>query len=242
MNPLTGVSATALSVARIRAAESRRPDALFRDPYAAAFVRAAGATRASGEPNPNRDTLIRQVTRRTRYYDDQLLAATPACRQVVLLAAGLDTRAYRLPWPDGVHLYELDLPPVLAFKQRVLDDLDARPRCERTTVATDLTADWSAALTTAGLDPAQPTAWLAEGFLIYLTAGQAAHVLTTATALSAAGSRLCCERGGAPGIVPSDTGAVALFRGGLGAATPDWLADRGWRVTPDGRFLSAVFS
>jgi methyltransferase (TIGR00027 family) len=233
-NPLTGVSVTALSVARVRAAESRRPDALFHDPYAVAFVRAAPGRTGPARANPHRDALIRQITLRTRWYDDHLRDACAAgCRQVVLLAAGLDARAYRLPWPPGVHQNELDLPPVLDVKQRVLDDLGAHPRCTRTTVPTDLTADWSTPLTAAGLDPTRPAAWLVEGFLVYLTAAQAAHVLTTVTTLSAPGSQLACERGDTTGITATadPTSAVALWQGGLGPHTASWLTDHGWQVT-----------
>src|SRR4051812_18154369 len=112
-----GVSRTALGVARIRAAESRRSAALFADPYAEVLLAAAPAL----EPVPATEAaqavyrrLSFQVVIRTRFYDDFLLAAVGAgCTQVVLLAAGLDTRAQRLSWPTGTRLFELDLPPVL---------------------------------------------------------------------------------------------------------------------------------
>ncbi len=170
-----GVGRTAIGVAHVRAEESRRPDRLFHDPYAEAFVAAAPNTLPT-EHEASHDLAAWgaewavHATIRTRFFDDYLLAAGAAgCRQVVLLAAGLDTRALRLDWPEGTRVFELDLPDMLTFKERVLADHPSRPApapCERTTVAVDLRADWPAALTGAGFDPSQPTAWLAEGLLI----------------------------------------------------------------------------
>ncbi|MEV4259539.1 SAM-dependent methyltransferase, partial [Spirillospora sp. NPDC049652] len=136
-----GVGRTALGVARMRAAEHRRPDRLFTDPFAAAFA-AAGPPAPPGRDGPMRDLLILQVIVRTRFYDDYLRAAADAgIRQVVLLAAGLDTRAFRLDWPAGTRLFEVDLPDVLAFKAATL--ADAEPRCERAAVAADLREEWA---------------------------------------------------------------------------------------------------
>jgi methyltransferase (TIGR00027 family) len=120
---------------------------------------------------------------------------------------------------------------VLAFKDRAL--AGAVPRCARTAVPADLTGDWAGPLTAAGLDPTAPTGWLAEGFLVYLTAGEAAHVLATATALSAPGSRLCCERGDVTALLrnPAPGGAVSMWRGGLGTDTAGWLRRHDWRPT-----------
>ncbi|WP_083647557.1 SAM-dependent methyltransferase [Kitasatospora sp. CB01950] len=229
---LSPVSRTALAVARGRAYESAQPEPLFTDPYALAFVTAAGAP-----PRPA-DTVLGPLARRllmhgilrTRHYDDGLLAAD--ARQVVVLAAGLDTRAYRLPWPDGTRLYEIDLPPVLAFKEQVLTAQDARPRCERTALPADLTDPrWPEQLRAAGFDPAQPTAWLAEGLLVYLEADQAAQLLTTVGELSAPGSRLLVEQGRDVSRTPVEEGLTemtSLWRGGLGPGTADWLDAHGW--------------
>lgn len=229
-----GVGRTALGVARIRAWESRKPDRLFDDPYAAAFTADAPAgDRRPITPGSSRARLILHVVLRTRFYDDYLLAARH--RQVVLLAAGLDTRAYRLPWPPGVRVYELDLPEVLAFKDRVLAGRDATPRCERTALPVDLREDWPAALTDAGFDPAEPTAWLVEGLLVYLSDEEAARLLTRVGELSAPGSRLSFERSNAASVIAADDRAdlgdyTSLWRGGLGEDAAGWLDRHGWRT------------
>jgi methyltransferase (TIGR00027 family) len=178
-----------------------------------------------------RQLLALHVVVRTRFYDDYLLAA--GCRQVVLLAAGLDARAFRLPWPAGTRVFELDLPEVLAVKDRVLAAQAARPACARTAVAVDLREDWPSALLAAGFEPAEPTAWLIEGLLVYLTAEQAAALLTTVRALSAAGSRLATEGTGVAQVARTRQGVTALWRGGLDDP-PGWLARHGWRAEVHG--------
>jgi methyltransferase (TIGR00027 family) len=233
--PLNAVSRTALAVAGVRARETRRPDRLFADPWAAAFLAAAGlpVERPAAASGPQSTALGRHTVLRIRHYDDALLAAcADGARQVVLLAAGLDTRAFRLDWPAGTALYELDLPSVLAFKEGVLAADGARPRCRRTVVAADLAADdWTGRLRAAGHDPAAPTAWLVEGLLVYLTAEEAAGVLGALTDAAAPGSTLALERGirwtGRP-VEPSLARITSLWKGGLGPDTEDWLAARGW--------------
>lgn len=232
--PLSPVSRTALSVARVRARESERPGGLFTDPYARAFVTAAGYT-TTRQPGPYAVALGHYTVIRTRFYDDYLLgAAADGIRQVVLLAAGLDTRAYRLPWPDGVRLYELDLPPVLEFKERVLAGQDAGPRCERAALGLDLTGgDWAARLAAAGFDREAPTAWLVEGLFVYLTEEQAAGLLDTLGGLAAPGSRLAHERGRDISAATADASiahVTALWKGGLGTGLGDWLGRHGWHV------------
>ncbi|MFI6448465.1 SAM-dependent methyltransferase [Kitasatospora sp. NPDC050543] len=242
--PMSAVSRTALAVAGVRALESARPQGLFNDPYAAAFVAASGEPQhpaasttgpagPGGRPEPASalaKALRFQTVIRTRFYDDHLLAA--GCRQVVLLAAGLDTRAYRLSWPSGTRLYELDLPPVLEFKEGVLTGLAAVPRCERTALPADLLDPrWPDLLRGAGFDPAEPTAWLAEGLLVYLTAEQAAALLGAVGELSRPGSRLALERArtGTTALDdPSLAHITSLWRGGLGPDTANWLDGHGW--------------
>jgi methyltransferase (TIGR00027 family) len=238
---LTGVPKTALGVARIRAGESKRPDRLFDDPYAAAFVAAmpdAFPTDASRSDDAKRvgARIAMHVVVRTRFYDDYLLAAAAdGIRQVVLLAAGLDTRAFRLPWPDGTTVFEVDLPEMLAFKEQVLSGRGSRPSSNRTAVAADLTADWSAAMSTSGFDPRQPTAWLIEGLLVYLTYDDAARLLDAVADLSVPGSRLSCEQGRSAmqlAAQSADGGAseaTKLWQGGI-EDIPGWLAEHDWSV------------
>jgi methyltransferase (TIGR00027 family) len=131
---------------------------------------------------------------RTRFYDQFFGDATGAeIRQAVILAAGLDTRAYRLPWPAGTLVYEVDMPEVIEFKTSTLSELGARPTAERRTVAVDLRDDSPAALRAAGFDPDRASAWSAEGLVVYLPPGAQDALFDNITALSAASSRLACE-------------------------------------------------
>jgi len=258
--PLGGVGKTALGVSAVRARESRRPDRLFDDPYAQAFLDAAPGV-LPDEPVSEHDlaawgpmaslgaVFYALGVLRTRFFDDYLLTATAAgCSQVVLLAAGLDTRAFRLAWPDEVRLFEVDLPDVLSFKQRVLADQAARPRCERVIVPVDLRGTWSPTLVAAGFQEAAPTAWLAEGLLIYLSADETAGMLTTVGELSAPGSQLAFEHGGMAAdsllarvrTLPTMAEYTALWQGGLGTDAPSWLADHGWRVHTHDRVTLAA--
>jgi len=248
-DPLPGVSQTAIGVALIRAGESARADRLFDDPYARAFVEAAPEFLAQRRQaladqqgiSPLGALIAFYSVIRTRYFDDYLRTATEqGCRQVVLLAAGLDTRAYRLDWPAGTRLFELDLPQLLAFKQRVLAAQDARPRCERIAVAADLREDWPGRLVEAGFDPEVPTAWLAEGLLIYLSGDEAAALLTSVGNLCAPGSQLSFEHsqftpGQAAEAEPSMRRYTRLWQGGLGPDAENWLAGHGWLPRADDR-------
>ena len=237
--------------------ESARPDRWFNDPYAAAFAVAgrellpAADSVRTDEDRAVISVMGLQVAVRNRFYDDYLMAATAAgCRQVVLLAAGLDTRAFRLPWPDGVRLFELDLPELVEFNDGVLAGRDAVPRCTRTVVRVDLRDDWSARLTAAGLDPAAPVAWLIEGLLVYLDAEEATGLLTAVGELSAPGSRLSCEHRpqGTTSLLDAIRGrsevarVTDMWKGGLGRRLPDWLDRAGWQVrTEDARTLAGSY-
>jgi methyltransferase (TIGR00027 family) len=255
--PPQGVGKTALGVARVRALESQREDRLFDDPYAQAFVdaapgafpeeRAVRERRAAHGPLASLGAAFSaHAVIRTRFYDDFLTAATAAgSRQVVLLAAGLDTRAFRLAWPAGTRVFELDLPGVLAFKEAVLGARGAVPRCGRVTVPADLREDWPARLTAAGFGPAEPATWLAEGLIIYLTAGEAGRLFSTVGDLSVPGGRLAFEHDPA-GLdamtararqIPAMRTYTSLWKGGLGDP-PRWLADHGWR--PEFHGLAAL--
>jgi methyltransferase (TIGR00027 family) len=241
---LNPVGKTALSVARVRARESRRADRLFHDPFAEAFVAATEPIPASegspGDPDAVARTRGRafHVVIRTRFYDDYLLAANAAgCHQVVVLGAGLDARAFRLPWVEDSRLFELDQPALLAFKFSVLVEQGAVPRGNLTAVPVDLRQDWSSALLAAGYDPGRRTAWLAEGLLVYLDASEAGRLLESVTRLSRPGDRLAMERGSTAPPIFSGLGlgsgadhVTALWQGGLGSDPHVWLAQHGWQT------------
>ena len=198
-----GVGLTALLVAAARAIETHRDDSLAQDVYAEHFVRAAPACAGwplrvqqvpDGDANPLWGRFARYFGLRTRVLDDFLLRSVQAgARQVVLLGAGLDTRAFRLDWPPGCVVFEIDREGVLAFKHRVLGGLSATPTAERVPIPTDLRADWVGALTAAGFDPAEPSAWLAEGLLFYLPNAAETYLIDTVDRLSADGSALAYE-------------------------------------------------
>ncbi|GLF99615.1 SAM-dependent methyltransferase [Streptomyces yaizuensis] len=200
---IAGVGRTALLVAAARAIETHRPDALARDPFAAPFVRAAPDTAGwplhpdhvpGGAADPLWGRLGGYFALRTRVLDDHLLArARSGTRQVVLLGAGLDSRAFRLGWPHGCVVYEIDSAEVLEFKRTVLDATGAAPTAERRALAADLRHDWATALLCAGFDPAAPTAWLAEGLLLYLPAPAERRLIASVARLSAPGSSLAYE-------------------------------------------------
>jgi len=188
-DPMTpSIDATARWTAAVRASESTRDDRLFEDPWAAALAGPEGAAWIAGRPPGS--TL--PIAIRTRFFDDWLhrVAIEGGIRQVVLLASGLDTRAYRLPWVAGTTVFELDRPAVLAGKRGVLEGAGAAPACDRRAVGADLTGDWAAALLASGLDRDRPTAWLVEGVLFYLPREAIDRILDDVTRLAAPGSRL----------------------------------------------------
>jgi methyltransferase (TIGR00027 family) len=184
------VALTALMVAAARAREHERWDRLFADPYAAALVGEQGAgllaevERASGDTHGNPYLSIR-----VRFFDDLLLkvVSSTGIGQVVLLAAGMDTRAFRLPWPAGTGVYELDRPEVLARKDAILRSRGAVARCTPHRLGVDLARPWAQALTGAGFDRDTPSVWLAEGLLQYLDDIAVRHVLSQATQHAARG-------------------------------------------------------
>jgi len=207
----SSVGATATMVAAARAMASKAEQPLINDPYAEPLVRAVGLdlfTRlATGELNPadleddgdgapGVQRMTDNMAVRTKFFDEFFLDATNAgIRQAVILASGLDARAYRLPWPDGTTVYEIDQQQVIEFKSRTLAELGAQPTATRRAVAIDLRDDWPAALKAAGFDPEQPSAWSAEGLLGYLPPDAQDRLLDTITELSAPGSRIATESG-----------------------------------------------
>ncbi|OBF03481.1 SAM-dependent methyltransferase [Mycobacterium sp. ACS4054] len=203
----SSVGVTATIVAAGRAMATRDPRGLINDPFAEPLVRAVGldfftklmdgdlgmSTIADVSPAVAQ-AMVEGNAVRTKYFDDYIRTATEGgIRQVAILASGLDARAYRLPWPTGTVVYEIDQPQVVEFKTTTLADLGAEPSATRRAVPIDLRADWPRALQAAGFDAAAPTAWLAEGLLIYLKPQDQDRLFDDITALSAPGSTLATE-------------------------------------------------
>jgi methyltransferase (TIGR00027 family) len=199
-----GLPMTALAVAAGRAVETSRPDKLMADPFAADLVNKAHSsldlplvwpTNPLDAP-PLQHSLLLASTylgMRARFIDD-FLQSSDQTRQTVILGAGLDTRAYRLPWQDGARVLELDLASVLEFKAQVMTGLSAVPACELVSVSADLSVPWSEPLRAAGFDRGQATTWVIEGLLPYLDADAQLLTLNEVAALSAPGSRAVIER------------------------------------------------
>jgi methyltransferase (TIGR00027 family) len=250
----SSVGATATAVAASRAIASQDPDALLNDTWADPLVRAVGIDTfvklidgeigQTDDPVLNRRAMKEQIAVRTRYFDDFFGRATDAgIRQAVILASGLDTRAYRLPWPPETAVYEIDQPQVIAFKTRTLADLGAEPNSQRRTVAVDLRDDWPAALVEAGFDVQQQTAWSAEGLLVYLPPDAQDRLFDNVAALSARGSRIATEHMDMRDVpsdwaerltersrrIGSDINLAELFYTGDRNTAADYLGARGWR-------------
>ncbi|MGH3724691.1 MAG: SAM-dependent methyltransferase [Mycobacterium sp.] len=201
-----------LTLTASRAIEARHPAPLFIDALAEHLVLASGDphTRAlldADRADAPTDTgsyamfIARCRALMTRHYDDSLLAATcSGARQVVLLAGGLDTRAYRLDWPAGVTVFEVDYPELLEFKQDVLAGIGAEPRTDRRQVGTFLSGPWQSDLTTGGFDPDLPTAWLAEALVSHLSGQSHDALFERVIEMSALGSTIATDT---DGVAPS---------------------------------------
>jgi methyltransferase (TIGR00027 family) len=203
------VGATALGVASARAAETRSENPLIQDPFAQVFLDAVGdgvwnwhsapqlppeLIEAEPELPLQMQAMVGYMASRTAFFDQFFLDATEAgIRQAVILAAGLDARSWRLPWPDGVTVYELDQPRVLQFKRSTLRAHGAEPACNRIAVPVDLRQDWPVALRRAGFDPSAPSAWSAEGLMPYLPAAAQQLLFDRVQELTAEGSRVAVE-------------------------------------------------
>lgn len=223
----SSVGATATMVAAGRAMATKDPRQLIDDPFAEPLVRAVGIpffvdmidgrldTSAFGDAGPERvQTMIGGMAMRTKFFDEYFAAsAATGIRQVVILATGLDSRAYRLAWPSGTVAYEVDQPAVIEFKTSTLADLEATPTATIRTVGIDLRDDWPTALRSAGFDPSAPTAWLAEGLLIYLPPEAQDRLLDTITELSAGGSTIATES--VPGLADYDAERARDMAAGL---------------------------
>jgi methyltransferase (TIGR00027 family) len=272
---VSGPGITALGLAASRSVESTRPDRLIEDPWAAAFIAAVDSpvafpTRwpAGNESVTDQQALhlhgSRYIGVRSRFYDDFLLgAAQRGVRQVVLLAAGLDTRAFKLSWPSGVTVFEIDQPQVIAFKDEVMHDQGAQAACRRVTIGVDLREDWQKPLLAAGFTADLRTAWVAEGLLAYLPPDAEEHLLLQINELSAPGSTIAADRILAADRLDQDDTALEELsrRSGVEMASlidtrarrdcAQWLRAHGWTVHEDhatgiaqnyGRDLSDPFS
>ncbi|KDF00464.1 SAM-dependent methyltransferase [Mycolicibacterium aromaticivorans JS19b1 = JCM 16368] len=254
-----GVGATALSVARARATETGAECPLYLDPYAHFFVEAAveaGWRSPFLDEDPVRaQAMAAYIASRTKFFDDFFTAAgANGLDQAVILAAGLDTRAWRLPWISGTTVYEIDQPKVLEFKERVLAEHQAKPAARYAAVAVDLRHDWPKALRQNGFDPSIPTAWSAEGLLPYLPAAAQDALFQQIDQLSAPGSRLSVEAFGetfysAEQLARRQERMAQARRDAVAAGGPElpdvtrlwymeartdvekWLTERGWEVT-----------
>jgi len=205
----TSVGATAVMVALARAAETASADPLIQDQFAEPLVstpelegvREQVAAWWTPEPDDEWEEeavdsrhMIDYQAVRTHFFDAHFAdAARSGIRQVVILAAGLDSRAYRLDWPADTVVYEIDLPKVLEYKSTTLADHGAKPIADRRPVPVDLRHDWPGALREAGFDATRPTAWLAEGLLPFLPAAAEESMFASVDRLSAPGSRIAVE-------------------------------------------------
>lgn len=214
-----GISKVALWTAAAHATEAGLPAPYVHDPWANDFLYAAGFDGGPPGDGPLQRLLPDWAVVRSRFFDEYLHSATRSgCLQVVLLGAGLDTRAFRLDWPTGVHVFEVEAPAVLAFKERVLDE--SPPSCgRRTAVAADPAGPWGAELLAAGFDPRRRTAWLAETLLYHLPPRTVEAGVATMTKLSAPGSTFGAECVNAGSASPS---YVAPFLEALASAGVHW--------------------
>jgi len=264
----TSVGSTALFVATARALEAQKPEPLVVDPYAEIFCRAVGGPAADVLDGKIPDHPLKRAGfgehfvnfqgARTKYFDEYFRRAADAgVRQIVILAAGLDSRAYRLDWPAATTIFELDRPPVLDFKREVLSGQNAQSRAERREIAVDLREDWPQALRNSGFDANKPSAWIAEGLLVYLPASAQEQLFTGVDSLAGPGSHVAVEDG-APlesdefkAAVEEERAAAAegdqrlffqLVYNEQHAPATEWLGKHGWTAvgTPLADYLREV--
>jgi methyltransferase (TIGR00027 family) len=250
----TGAGFNSLFVAAARALEAHRADPLALDPYAELFCRAVGGSWADlldgNAPDHRLESEFGEVFQtflaaRTKFFDDYFRhAADDGVRQIVILAAGLDSRAYRLTWPPGTVIFELDQPEVLEFKRAVLADHGAAPAAERRAIAVDLREEWPKALQDNGFEPGVPSAWLAEGIMMYLPGSAQEQLFRGIDALAGQGSYVALEE---MQPVPADVLEAkraeehaegeqpgqffSLIPNELHRPAADWFDEHGWDAT-----------
>ncbi|MBW0016949.1 MAG: class I SAM-dependent methyltransferase [Mycobacterium sp.] len=249
---VSGVGYTALLVAGWRALHAVSTQPLVRDEYAKYFVAASHdpyLMGALGNPGVTEDenAFPRLYGVQTRFFDDFFSSASAAgIRQAVIVAAGLDSRAYRLDWPDGTTIFEVDLPKVLEFKARVLSEHGATPKARRIDIAADLRTHWPAPLKAAGFDRHSRSAWSVEGILPYLTDDAQSALFTQITDLCAPGSQIAIGALGSrldhdklsaleaahPGVNKSGAVDFSALTYETKTDPAHWLAAHGWDVEP----------
>jgi methyltransferase (TIGR00027 family) len=252
----SSVGATALFVAAARALEANKPHPLVVDPYAEIFCRAVGGEWADvldGKAPQNKlmsdfgRHFVDYQAARTKFFDDYFYGAADAgVRQMVIPAAGLDSRAYRLAWPEATIVFELDQPQVLEFKRDVLTRRGEAPTAERREIAVDLREDWPQALRRTGFDASKPSAWLVEGLLVYLPAAAQGDLFTGIHSLAAPGSHVAVDDGtpfsdelfhqARDAERESQDGSqfFSLIYNEQHAPAIDWFTDHGWQGTAAG--------
>ncbi|HEY1989382.1 MAG TPA: SAM-dependent methyltransferase [Acidimicrobiales bacterium] len=216
---LSGVGRTAVSVAVCRAIESARPDAWFNDPLAVHLVGSMEESIPAVRPG-----LVAWVSVRTRFLDTLTMGAVDdGVRQVVIVAAGLDARAFRLPLPADATVFEIDRQDIFNVKDGLIDETGLAPGCRRRTVVADiLHPDWMSRLADSGWEPQQSTLWLAEGLLIYLDQEQREQLLTQLAAAS--------DRGRLGATLAMETGAMRhpLWHPAVQETPEVWMSSTGW--------------
>jgi methyltransferase (TIGR00027 family) len=249
---VSSVGYTALLVAGWRALHAVSAQPLVRDEYAKLFITASQDPYLAGvlaNPGTTDDETAfpRLYGVQTRFFDDFFASAADAgIRQAVIVAAGLDSRAYRLEWLDGTTVFEVDLPKVLEFKAQVLREQGAAPKARRSEVAADLRTDWPTPLNAAGFDPRNLSAWSVEGLLPYLTDEAQNALFTRISELCAPGSRVAVGALGSrldhdrlealetkhPGVNMSGDVDFSALTYQPKTDPAEWLAGHGWVVEP----------
>ncbi|MGW3158460.1 SAM-dependent methyltransferase [Streptomyces sp. NPDC001089] len=232
---IDAIGRTALAVTTLRAAEHHAPDALFADPYAEHFLHAAGDMLGPRQRAQAFTALMQtQAVVRTRFFDDHLHSATGrGCRQVVLVASGMDSRPWRLQWPAGTIVYDVDQEPVLEFKNAVMRRHASPNAATRRAVPIDLRTDWTARLRTEGFRDSLSTAWLVEGLLYSLDEQACDRLLTTVTRLSSPGSTLAFDHFEVGPSLRAATDRISPALTQLWQTGPtdpaSWLRRHGWQ-------------
>jgi methyltransferase (TIGR00027 family) len=193
----------------------------------------------SEQTNPQAESTAGYIAIRTRFFDDLVTREMERnIRQCVLVAAGMDTRAFRLPLAENAVVYELDLPEALDWKSQTLATAAAKPGCRRVAVGVDLREDWLPNLTASGFDREQPSIWVVEGLLYYLTESQVRALLQRISQAAAPGSRFGADLVSASFFSsPWTKSALEMMaKSGMpwqfGSDDPEaLLAENGWQAT-----------